>query len=165
MRDLFPRMERLVTDTVRATYDLLDPKRHQNSFEIFGYDFMIDDDLDVFLIEVNTNPCLETTSCPLMQKLIPQMVDQSFKIAVDPFLRGKDQQYSICQEMSIQELNYEMIYSNCNVTTASPAALKKMSRKEKESHKKNLLLDRFGNVKMNPDKPQIRPIVKGEVNS
>ena len=158
-------MKETIIKSVFSVRKTIDPYRRQYNFELFGYDFILDENFNTWLIEVNTNPCLETTSCPLMQKLIPQMVDQSFKIAVDPFLRGKDQQYSICQEMSIQELNYEMIYSNCNVTTASPAALKKMSRKEKESHKKNLLLDRFGNVKMNPDKPQIRPIVKGEVNS
>ena len=42
MRDLFPIMERLVTDSIRAVHHLIDPKRLQNSFEIFGYDFMID---------------------------------------------------------------------------------------------------------------------------
>lgn len=31
-------------------------------FEIFGYDFMIDANLKVWLIEVNTNPCLEESS-------------------------------------------------------------------------------------------------------
>ncbi len=42
MRDLFPRIERIVTDTFRAVHKKIDPNRHQNSFEIFGYDFMID---------------------------------------------------------------------------------------------------------------------------
>ena len=31
-------------------------------FELFGYDFIIDEDLGVWLIEVNTNPCLEEAS-------------------------------------------------------------------------------------------------------
>ena len=31
-------------------------------FEIFGYDFMIDDVMKVWMIEVNTNPCLEQSS-------------------------------------------------------------------------------------------------------
>jgi glutathione synthase/RimK-type ligase-like ATP-grasp enzyme len=31
-------------------------------FELLGYDFMIDTDLNVKLIEVNQNPCLSTLS-------------------------------------------------------------------------------------------------------
>ena len=73
---------------------------------------MIDDDMKVYLIEVNTNPCLDTSPCPLLQRLITQILDQTFKIALDPFCRGKDAQYSVAQEMSIAEINYEMIYSN-----------------------------------------------------
>ena len=34
-------------------------------FELFGYDFLIDEDFRVWLIEVNTNPCLEESS-PLL---------------------------------------------------------------------------------------------------
>ena len=31
-----------------------------NAFELLGFDFMLDSDLNVYLIEVNTNPCLDT---------------------------------------------------------------------------------------------------------
>ena len=41
-----------------------------NQFELFGYDFMIDEDMKVYLIEVNTNPCLDTSPCPLLHRLI-----------------------------------------------------------------------------------------------
>ena len=44
---------------------VLDPKRFENNFEIFGLDFMIDDRLKPWLIEVNTNPCLEL-NCALL---------------------------------------------------------------------------------------------------
>jgi tubulin--tyrosine ligase len=83
MRDLFPRMERLVTDTFRAVYNLIDPKRNKNGFEIFGYDFMIDENFKVYLIEVNTNPSLEIC-CPLLARIIPELLDNSFRIALDP---------------------------------------------------------------------------------
>jgi tubulin--tyrosine ligase len=43
------------------------------SFEVFGYDFMIDVEGTVWLIEVNTNPCIEESS-PLLGKLIPRMI-------------------------------------------------------------------------------------------
>jgi tubulin--tyrosine ligase len=43
---------------VASTSLFLDAEKHQNNFEIFGLDFMIDEDFKVWLIEVNTNPCL-----------------------------------------------------------------------------------------------------------
>jgi D-alanine-D-alanine ligase-like ATP-grasp enzyme len=55
---------------VRATFNKLDPNKRLNTFEILGYDFMIDDTFKVYLIEANTNPCLEL-SCPLLAKIIP----------------------------------------------------------------------------------------------
>jgi D-alanine-D-alanine ligase-like ATP-grasp enzyme len=50
--------------------------------EIFGYDFILDHDLNPWLIEVNTNPCLEESST-LLQKLIPRMVDDALKLTLD----------------------------------------------------------------------------------
>jgi hypothetical protein len=54
-----------------------------NTFEVFGLDFMIDDEFKIYLIEVNTNPCLELAS-PLLARLIPNMLENAIKIAVDP---------------------------------------------------------------------------------
>jgi tubulin--tyrosine ligase len=39
---------------------------------------MLDEDMNVYLIEVNTNPCLET-SCPLLGRLIAGVVENMFK--------------------------------------------------------------------------------------
>lgn len=86
MRDLFPRMERLVTDTFRSCQKILDPNRNKNGFEIFGYDFMLDQDFNTFLIEVNTNPSLEIC-CPLLARIIPELLENSFRIAVDPLFQ------------------------------------------------------------------------------
>lgn len=41
-------------------YTKIDPFKRVNNFEIFGMDFMIDENFKVWLLEVNTNPCLET---------------------------------------------------------------------------------------------------------
>ena len=43
---------------------------------------MIDDNFKPWLIEVNTNPCLET-SCPVLEKIIPKMLDDAFKLSID----------------------------------------------------------------------------------
>jgi tubulin monoglycylase TTLL3/8 len=75
--------KKLVTDTFRAVYGKIDPKRRVNTFEIYGYDFMFDDDFKVYLIEVNTNPCLEL-GCPLLARLIPTMVENALRLSIDP---------------------------------------------------------------------------------
>jgi hypothetical protein len=37
----------------------INPNDRRYTFEIYGYDFMIDDQLKPWLIEINTNPCIE----------------------------------------------------------------------------------------------------------
>ena len=44
---------------------------------------MIDENFKPWLIEVNNNPCLET-SCSLLNRIIPQVIENVFRIAVDP---------------------------------------------------------------------------------
>lgn len=51
-------MKVIATDAIRACSGGIDPSKLNNNFEIFGLDFMIDSNLDVWLIEINTNPCL-----------------------------------------------------------------------------------------------------------
>ena len=41
-------------------------------------DFLIDRNFKVWLIEINTNPCLET-SCPVLERLIPPIIENVFK--------------------------------------------------------------------------------------
>ena len=61
--------------------------RGNNSFhtslQLFGLDFMIDESYNVWLIEVNTNPCLECSGS-LLSRLIPTLVENVFRVAVDP---------------------------------------------------------------------------------
>ena len=52
---------------------MLNLKDRKYSFEVFGYDFFIDTEFNVWLIEVNTNPCLEESSNYLTQ-LMPRML-------------------------------------------------------------------------------------------
>ena len=48
-----------------------------------GYDFIMDDKLNTYLIEVNTNPCLEESNS-LLKSLVPRMIDDMFNIVCDP---------------------------------------------------------------------------------
>jgi len=57
---------------------------------------MIDEDFKTYLIEVNTNPCLEITST-LLARLIPNMIENMLRyfkslnrIAIDPIYPPPD---------------------------------------------------------------------------
>ena len=58
------------------------PENRQCCFEIFGYDFIIDQDFNLWLIEVNTNPCIEESSS-LLRMLLPRMIDDALKMTLD----------------------------------------------------------------------------------
>lgn len=60
----------------------LDPHRRKHTFELFGYDFILDEDFNVWLIEVNTNPCIEESS-ELLKVLLPRMIEDLLKITID----------------------------------------------------------------------------------
>lgn len=45
--------------TMNSVKNKINKNNRSNCFELFGYDFMIDNQFKVWLIEVNTNPCLE----------------------------------------------------------------------------------------------------------
>ena len=98
-----------MTDTIRACYKILDPNQRLHSFEIFGYDFMLDDSFKVYLIEVNTNPCLETT-CPILQKVITDMVDSGLRIAIDPMFPPPNYQKRLSLQIPITQ--WELCYDS-----------------------------------------------------
>lgn len=72
---------------------------------------MIDENFKVFLIEVNTNPCLEL-SCPLLARLIPSMVENAIRLAVDPIFPppvGFSQRKNVVHELC-PENKFELIF-------------------------------------------------------
>ena len=77
-QQILPQLKSLVKDSIQAVYLKLDKSHRLYSFEIFGYDFMLDENLKPWLIEVNTNPCLELAS-PLLARVIPSMLENAFK--------------------------------------------------------------------------------------
>ena len=52
------------------------------SFELFGFDLMIDEDLRVWLLECNTNPHLGMPN-PMMKKRVPDMLNEMLTMTVD----------------------------------------------------------------------------------
>jgi len=63
-------------------------KRVPTSYELFGFDLMIDEDLRVWLIECNVNPHLGTPN-ELMKKVVPEMLNEMLTIVLDPLIAPK----------------------------------------------------------------------------
>jgi hypothetical protein len=80
--ELLPCMRHLAKALFEAGMLVLG--RTGQQFELFGLDFLLDREWGMSLIECNSNPCLET-SCSLLNRLVPAMVEGVLSIAVDPF--------------------------------------------------------------------------------
>ena len=75
-------MHEIILKTFNAVRRTIDPNRRKFCFELFGYDFILDDEFNQWLIEVNTNPCLEESS-ELLKRLLPRMIEDMLKLTVD----------------------------------------------------------------------------------
>jgi hypothetical protein len=79
---IVPQMQSLMADVLKSVVDRLNPRKLDHCFEVYGFDFMVDTNYRVWLIEVNTNPCLELSNSYLAQ-LIPKMLDEAFQLTID----------------------------------------------------------------------------------
>jgi tubulin--tyrosine ligase len=84
-----PKIKELVQDSLQATWKNLDPFKRFHCFEVFGYDFMIDEMFEPWLIEVNTNPCL-ALSGKYLNQLIPDMLTHTFEITLNQLFPTKE---------------------------------------------------------------------------
>ena len=75
-------MKELVIKNLYSVRKRLDPYKRKSCFELFGYDFILDEDFNVWLIEVNTNPCIEESS-GILKILLPRMIEDMMKLTVD----------------------------------------------------------------------------------
>lgn len=60
--EVMSRIKLIVRLTALSVRKKLNKNERANCFEIFGYDFMLDINCKPWLIEVNTNPCIEESS-------------------------------------------------------------------------------------------------------
>ena len=105
--DVLPRIKGIVHDTIKATHAQLDPELKAHTFEVFGYDFLLDQRLKPWLLEINTNPCLDLAS-PHLARIIPAMLENSLKIALDPLFPEPTSQRRATEALT--ENKYELIF-------------------------------------------------------
>jgi hypothetical protein len=77
------RIKDLMIDVYLSVRKTINPNKRKNCFELFGFDFLIDEDFRVWLIEVNTNPYLGVPN-QFIKVLLPNMLDDMLRIVLDP---------------------------------------------------------------------------------
>ena len=61
-------------------------KKQYGNFELFGFDFLIDEDLRTWLIECNDNPHLGIAN-DFIKDLLPKMINELFTLVIDPIYK------------------------------------------------------------------------------
>jgi Tubulin-tyrosine ligase family len=98
-----PRIKDLMIDSYLSAKKILHKSKRKTVFELLGFDFLIDEDFRVWLIEVNTNPYLGVPN-EYIEKLLPNMLDDMLDITVDQFIPPLNKR--------IREQNdFELIYA------------------------------------------------------
>ena len=107
VKDIYPKIVRIIRLTGgAAAKGKMNFMNIKNCFEIFGYDFILDENYRPFLLEINTNPGLEISS-PLINQLLPRMIDDAFKLTID-------EEFSLSSEFIEQESHFPVDYHKNN---------------------------------------------------
>ena len=75
-----PQIQKYVNASLESVQDMVEPRR--NSFEFLGYDFMVDEDLKVWLIEVNSSPSMDH-STHVTERLVKMVLSDLPKVILD----------------------------------------------------------------------------------
>ena len=73
LNELPKRMQSIMLQVIQSIRFKL--QRKIGYFGIYGYDFMIDDNMKVWLIEVNVNPAI-TTNTEVLNAAIPPVIEE-----------------------------------------------------------------------------------------
>ena len=106
-KDIYPKIVKIIRLTGGgAKNGKMNFMNLKNCFEIFGYDFILDEDYNPYLLEINSNPGLEFSS-PLIKQLLPRMIDDAFKLTID-------EEYSLSNIFIHKESKFPVDYYNNN---------------------------------------------------
>ena len=86
--NMIKKMKLLIEISLKSVGEKLFGIQPVLCFEIFGYDFILDNEFNPWILEINNNPGLSISS-PLIAKIIPRMIDDAFRLTIDKIFDTK----------------------------------------------------------------------------
>ena len=75
-----PKMQEIVLSAVKSVQNFVTPR--ENSFELLGFDLMVDTDLRPWLLEANTSPAMDYSTA-VTEELVKRVLEDTVKVVVD----------------------------------------------------------------------------------
>ena len=165
---VYPQFIEIIRNTIKCSKNIINVNKRENCFELMGYDFLLDEEFNVFLLEINTNPGLEISS-EIIKMLVPRMIDDALRLTVDDILKSdysqdwKNQKGEYCSKFHVKGYKDEdnlwefvcdvntnddkLIDNNINSYNNSIFTNIEFNIKKKKIHKRNLCKKRRNKTK------------------
>ena len=104
---VYPQFMEIIRNTIKCSKNIININNRENCFELMGYDFLLDEEFNAFLIEINTNPGLEISS-EIIKILVPRMIDDALRLTVDDVFKSdyiqdwKNQKGEYCSKFHVK---------------------------------------------------------------
>ena len=155
-KDLTKQIKEIVSITTKSVKHQINKNGRNYQFEIFGYDFMLDKNFNLFLIEINTNPGLEESS-PWIKIIVPRMLDDALRLTLDQIF-SPEYDFSKNYKNEEENKNIEIVLNNLKneINPNAPDSVEEINNTTNEKKENNNNLEKsenqtFSNCKTEED--------------
>ena len=136
-KDLIDKMKEIITITTKSVRYQINKNQRNYQFEILGYDFMLDANFNLFLIEINDNPGIEESS-PWIKIIVPRMLDDALRLTLDKVF-NPEYDFTKIYNSEDKNINIKMVSEKIkyNIDPNSPIKTEHIEVNEKNSNNNN----------------------------
>lgn len=81
------QMDSIMQICYKSIENIINAEKNAVSFQLLGFDFIVDDKFKVFLLEINTNPGMTYNPIeqPFKEFLFPRLIEELFQLTIDQY--------------------------------------------------------------------------------